>query len=467
MATPVSIGGLGNGIDWNQVITQLVAAQQVPITNLQTSQQALQTKLTDYTSLDAKLQAFQGVASSLRTSGSFDRSAVTVSDNTVLDASADSTATPGSYTVQVTQLAAAHQITNKAAKAVASTTTSIVSGASATFAFHVGSGTTQTVTLGTGATIQDLQDAINNLGAGVSASVLNTGSSSSPAYRLVLTSNNTGASNNITVTADTTSLDFLNSSGTGGTDTLQAAQDATLILGDPNLNPVTLTRSSNTVTDAIAGVTLNLKSNSGPSPITVNVTRDVATVAANIKSLVSGYNDIVNFVNSNSNYDVTTNTGGDFVGESTTRTVLTQIRQALAAVVGNGTISSTAQIGFQTQRDGTITVDDSALNSALSTNYNDVKNLFIGQTGSNGVAEQLFDAVTGLDDPQNGAMTLRKSSLTDQISSMSDDIQHKEDALTAFQDQLKAQFASLDALLQQLKTQSTFITQLTNNGTLA
>ena len=150
----ISFGGLGNGVDFGQVVTELVKVQRVPIDALNTKKNSLQTKLTDYGTLGTKLLALQSAANALRLPNSFDRTATTVSDETKLTAQAGAGAAPGSYTVQVTQLAKAHQITNSAAKAVASTTTAIVSGGSGTFTFKVGSGANQTVTLNDGATFR-------------------------------------------------------------------------------------------------------------------------------------------------------------------------------------------------------------------------------------------------------------------------------------------------------------------------
>src|SRR6185295_12591456 len=127
-----------------------------------------------------------------------------------------------------------------------------------TFTFRVGTGANQTVTLSDAATLEDLRTGINDLGAGVTASIVNTGSDAAPAYRLILTATASGASNGVTIVADGTTLDFANGGGTGGVDTLQAAQDAIAILGDPTQNPVTLQRSSNVITDAIPDVTLSL-----------------------------------------------------------------------------------------------------------------------------------------------------------------------------------------------------------------
>ncbi|OQW61099.1 MAG: hypothetical protein BVN28_08095 [Nitrospira sp. ST-bin4] len=457
MAT-ISFGGLGNGLDFGQVVDQLVKVSRLPVDRLIEKKVALNSKSTDYATLSTKLASLQSASDAIRLPSNFDRSSVSVSDSTVLSATGSSSATPGSYTVRVTQLAQSHQLTNRAAKAVAATTTDIVSGSSGTFTFRVGSGSDQTITLGASATIEDLQTAINDLGAGAVASVVNTGTDASPAYRLVLTATSTGASNGITIVADNTDLDFLTASPTGGTDTLQAAQDAIIVVGDPALNPLTFQRSTNTITDAIAGVTLTLSKTTGGGTVAVNVSRDASAVKTSIKALATGYNEVVKFINERNTYDIATKEGGIFFNEPTVRTVLSQLRNALSASVsGLTTYTSVGEVGFKTERDGTVTIDDAKLDAALSSNYSAVKSLFINQTGSTGVAQLVTNAVDALDDITAGAVTLRKGSLTDQISDLTDDIARKEDLLAQYEERLRRQYAALDGLLGRLQSQSGFL----------
>lgn len=462
MAT-ISFGGLGNGLDFGQVVDQLVKVARLPVDRLAEKKATLNSKSTDYATLSTKLIMLQSAADKLRLAASFDRSATSVSDETLVSATGSSTASPGTYQVRITQLAQSHQVASKAAKTVAATTTDIVAGASGTFTFTVGSGTAQTVTLSATATLDDLKTAINDLGAGVTASVINTGSDTTPAYRLVLTSNSTGASNGITVSADDTTLDFVNSSGTGGVDTLQAAQDATVVVGSSAT--VTLTRSSNTITDAIPGVTLTLTgTTSGTSTVQVNVTRDVSAVKANITALATAYNDVVKFINERNTYDVTTKKGGLFFNEPTIRTVLSKIRTALSSTVsGVSTLGSTGEIGFKTERDGTIAVDQAKLDSVMSSSYSAVKNLFIKQTGITGVAQLMSDAIDVLDDVEGGTVPLRKNGLTKQITSLTDEIAKKEDAIAQYEARLRAQYAALDGLLSQLKSQSNYLSSVSSS----
>jgi len=341
---------------------------------------------------------------------------------------------------------------------VSSATADIVSGGSAVFTFKVGSGPDQTITLGSTGTLTDLRDQINNLGAGASASLVNAGTESAPSYRLVLASNSTGSAGAITVVADGTDLDLLNNSGTGGTDTLAAAQNARVQIGDQSLNPLTIERSSNSISDAITGVTLSLTKTTGAGTIQVSLSQDVNAVKTNIKALATAYNDVVKFINERNTYDVATKKGGIFFNESSARTVLSRLRTALTSTPGGATTySGVGQIGFKTERDGTITVDDAKLSAALSTNYGAVKALLSNQGTSAGLAQSVTAAVDALNEVAGGVLTLRKNGLTSEISRIGDDIARQEDSLSKYEERLRRQFAALDGLLRQLQGQSGFL----------
>jgi flagellar hook-associated protein 2 len=454
----ISFGGLGNGLDFGQVVDQLVKVAQLPVDRLTKKRTGLNTKLTDLTTVSTKVAALQSAAEALRLSTSFDKTAVSVSDPTVLSASASSSGGTGTYSIRVVQLAQSHQIVSKAAKAAPSETADIVSGGSATFTFTVGSGSNQTVNLGSTATLADLRDQINDLGAGVTASLINTGTEAVPSYRLALSSNNTGSDNAITIVADGTDLDLLNGSGTGGIDTLSAAQNAEVQIGDQSLDPLTIERSSNTITDAIPGLSLTLTKTTGAETVQVSLSQDVNAVKTNIKALATAYNEVVKFINERSTYDVATKQGGVFFNESSARTVIAQLRTALSSSVnGATTYTSVGQIGFKTERDGTIAVDDGQLTTALNTNYGAVKALFVNQGSAAGLAQSLVSAVDALNDVVGGALTLRKNGLTSEITRVGDDIARQEDAVSRYEERLRRQFAALDGLLRQLQGQSSFL----------
>ncbi|GJL49454.1 flagellar filament capping protein FliD [Candidatus Nitrospira salsa] len=452
----VSFGGLGNGVDFGQIVEFLVQAERLPIDRLTEKKLASQEKLTDFGALGTKLLSLQSAANSIRTRVSFDKTKVdvsTASAQNVLTASSSSTATAGTHTLTVNQLATAHQVTSKSTTTVSSVEADIVSGGSGTFSFTVGGGAVQTVNLGADATLDELKNAINDLGAGVSAATLNTGTESTPAYRLVLTANDTGSSNAIAITADNTTLNTVGA----GVDTLQAAQDSEVVLGGAGNDQVTLQRSSNTLSDIIAGVTVNLQGVDAANPVTIAVSQDTEAVKEGISSLVESYNDVVKFIDERTFFNEETQERGIFVGESIARNVLDKIRGAISGQVsGLSTITSAGQIGFQTQTaDGTLVLDTDDLDARLADSFDEVRELFIDNptNGTSGIADRILDAVDALDDIEFGALALRQNSLTSEIDDFDDQINVLETRITQFEEQQRIKFANLDGLLASLQSQ--------------
>jgi flagellar hook-associated protein 2 len=126
-------------------------------------------------------------------------------------------------------------------------------------------------------------------------------------------------------------------------------------------------------------------------------------------------------------------------------------------VAGLSSVSTAGEIGFKTERDGTVTIDDAKLDSALASSYPAVKNLFINQTSSTGIAQLVNNAVDVLDDAVSGALTLRKNGLTKQITDLTAEIARKEDAVAQYEDRLRRQYAALDGLLGRLQSQIGFL----------
>ena len=120
-------------------------------------------------------------------------------------------------------------------------------------------------------------------------------------------------------------------------------------------------------------------------------------------------------------------------------------------------------LGFKTDRDGTTSIDEAKLDTALSTNYTNVRNLFINQTSSAGIAQLLNTAVDSLTNVAAGQLTLRKNGITKEITNLSADILRKEDAVTKYEDRLKAQYAALDGLLKRLESQSSSLLNTSSN----
>ncbi len=192
----IAIQGLISGLNTDQIIQAMLAPEQQVIANLQNQQAGIVQRETMYNTIQADLTALQSAVSSLSgaTNSVFDGRTATSSNPNFATASASSGALPGVYSFQVNSLAQAQET---ASQGFDSANSLITQG---TFQFQVGSGAVNTITINnTNDTLQGLADAINNANAGVTATIINDGSSSQ-GYRLLLTANNSGTANAITIT---------------------------------------------------------------------------------------------------------------------------------------------------------------------------------------------------------------------------------------------------------------------------
>ena len=452
------ISGVGpmSGINYDQLITGLLAVQQQPITDLQAKETDYNNKISAYGTLSTKLMALQSAANTLRTSTNFYAKTGSSSDSTIVDVSVTSAASAGNYTIAPHSVAGKIQLANfeqvvQTAGVASSTDVINNSGSDQTFQYTY-AGTQRALTVTDQTTLEGLRDAINNDSGnpGVTASIIYDGS----AYKLAISGNNTGSANTISIDAGTT----LN--GTGGTTdlsstaftTTQAAQDAKV-----NINGVDITRSTNTISDVIPGVTLTLKKETTGS-VTVSVNNDVSTISNNIQAFVSAYNDVISYISGNSTYDTTTNTGGTLYGEFTAGDIPTQLSNIITSPVAGlpSDLNILAQIGVSTNNDGTLSLDTATLNNQLSSNLSGVGKIFTDAAG--GIGNQIYDFVNNETDSVDGAITYRTNGLNTSISNINNDISNLQERLNMTEERLRTQFAALETLLGSLQAQSTFLT---------
>lgn len=440
----ISSPGLGSGLDISGIINKLMAVEAQPLTALQTKEASYQAKLTAYGSLKGALSALQTAAQTLKTAGTFTAKSTSMADSSVATASASATATAGTYDIAITTLAKANSLrtsTNFAADATFE---------AGTLSIQVGTGAVQTITLEAGKTVAQIATAINDAKVGVSATVINNGT-------LVLTSGTQGTAGAITFSATTTDD---GSSGTlaltdiDDTTELQAALDASF-----TVNGIAMTRSANTVTDAISGVTLNLLKEGSSTKLTV--TNNTGTVTAAVSAFVKAYNDAVNGIRQMTAYDAANKKASVLTGDSTARSIQSQLGSLVSASVSGiaGGISRLSDIGITVQKDGTLATDASKLSAALADPDKNVAALFTQTTsGNQGIAVRfysLLDGIVGTD----GLI----SSRTTGISSSIKDLQRRAETLnlrlTAIETRYRTQFSRLDSLIASMNQTSTYLTQ--------
>jgi flagellar hook-associated protein 2 len=197
----ISSPGIASGLDVNGIVAKLMELERIPLTRLTTKEANYNAKLTAYGSIKGALSSLQTAAAALAATTTFNAKSVAVSDATVVTASASSAAAAGSYTLSVTQLAKFHTL--RSTTNYAATTDTFNTG---TLAISIGGGAAVNVTIDSNNnTLAGIRQAINDSQAGVTATILNDGTTN----RLVLTSNTSGSAGPISVTAT--------DSGSGGT----------------------------------------------------------------------------------------------------------------------------------------------------------------------------------------------------------------------------------------------------------
>lgn len=444
----LSSPGIGSGLDINGLVTKLMEVEQAPVKALNTKEAGFQAKLTAYGSLKGALSAVQSTAKALTLAATFTSRTAAVSDATIFSASADTTAAAGVYSVAVTQLAKYHTVRSNTDYAATAATFN-----TGTLALKVGAGATVNITIDSGNnTLAGIRQAINDANAGVTAAIVNDGSTN----RLVLTSKTLGSSGAITATAT--------DSGSGGTHALsgldssalvqvQAADDAQF-----SVNGFAVTRSSNTISDVVEGVTLNLiKVGSG----NVTVSANTGATTAAINGFVKAYNEAVKQLQSASAYDAANKRASVLTGDSTARSIgeaLRTLAQTTVSGVGGG-VTTLSSIGITLQKDGTLLADGTRVAAALADPAKDVAALFRStNAGNQGVAVRFNEAMESIIG-SSGLIASR----TEGISTSIKDIGKRREALalhlTKIESRYRAQFSALDRLVANMSQTSQYLSQ--------
>lgn len=434
MAT-ISAVGIGSGLDIESIITSLMEVEQVPLTKLQVKAGDLLTQVSAYGSLRSSLATFQDSVSALASTDSFNFYTATSGNQEAYSVSADNTAAAGSYSISVDSLAAAHKLGSTASIADSST---LIGNAGDQMTLTIGT-ESFTVDIG-GKSLSSIQDLINEAtdNVGVTAGIVQESDTS---VHLVLTSENTGAANEISV-AFTDSLDAPIADPLG-MNQIQAADDAQITID----NTYTITRSSNTISDAIEGVTFDLLATTA-SASQMSVSRDDESISSAVSGLVESYNTLMSSIGELRN--------GELSGDGTLRLIESQVRNMVGGVMGvDGDFKYASQVGISFEKDGTLSFDSTELTAALETNRNAVVDFFSNE--SDGLAVKL-DSLVGNMLQTSGLIDAREDGLNARVDNTNDQIDTMTYRLQLIEKRYRAQYSALDTLMGQLQSTSNWLT---------
>ncbi|CAA9892322.1 Flagellar hook-associated protein 2 [Candidatus Methylobacter favarea] len=446
----ITSAGVGSGIDIEGLITKLVAAEGQPATKrLDTKEAGLQADLSALGSVKGALSSFQTSLQGLKNASAFQARTATSSNTDLFTVSANSSAVAGSFSVTVDQLAQAAKV-----RSIDFTSDTEVVGAGS---LAIGLGAANfTIDVAADTTLAGIRDAINQASdnPGIKATIITVDSGS----QLVLTSDKVGADNAITIAAtDADALDGkdLTRLATANLISVQSAQDAII-----HVDGQQVTRSSNSLSDVIPGVTLSLVKADASKTESLSVDLDKSSVKSKIDDFIKAYNALAETLGSLSKYDAATKTGGPLLGDATLRGIQNQIRQALSnPVQGAADFSSLSEIGVTSSKTGALELDAAKLDKALSSNFDSISKLF---SGENGLASR-FDSVINNYLSAEGALSSRLDGVNKQISNISDQRDRLNTRLTAIESRYRKQFTAMDALVAQLQSTGSFLTQQLSN----
>jgi len=468
MAT-LSSPGVGSGLDVNSIVTQLVAIERQPIVKLQTQATALQTKLSAFGKVQSDLSALRDAASALTSPGTWNQTTGTSSDAASVGVTTDANNRPGSYSVQVTQLAQAQTNISgtyaSASELVGEGTLHIELGAWAGDAFTANPDATAVdISVGPPArSLAEVRDMVNAANAGITATVLTDASGA----RLVFSSSTTGAANGFRVTVtdtdgnnvDTSGLSALAYDPSVGVVTmgraLAAANASAMINGAP------VTSATNTLANVVDGMTLQFQRVT-TSAVQITTASDKDAIRKKIEAFVKAYNDLNGELATQTKYNAASKTAGTLQGDSAAVSLQASLRNTLRGTSGASTVfTRLADIGFDVQRDGTITLNSSKLDNALA-NLGELKKLFANSDvvtpANNGFAtvfRQFADQAVGVD----GSLATRSDGIRDSISrneKRQAELQTRVDQVEA---RLLKQYTALDAQMGQMQSLSNYVTQ--------
>ncbi|WP_432700231.1 flagellar filament capping protein FliD [Kluyvera cryocrescens] len=462
----ISSLGIGSGLKLGDILDSLTAAEKATLTPITKQQSSYSAKLSAYGTMKSALEAFQTANTALGKADLF-TATTTTSSSTAFSATTTGNAIAGKYTIKITQLAQAQTLTStstqKDSKAAIATSDSVLT-------IQQG-GDKKPVTIDISAansSLTGIRDAINNAKAGVSASIINVGNGE---YRLSITSNDTGEDNAMTlsVSGDSALQSFMGYDGTsGGMQESVTAQNAEL-----TVNNVAIENSSNTISDALEDITLNLNDVTTGNQ-TLTITQDNTKAQAAVKAWVTAYNALQDTFSSLTKYtavdpgaDAQSSNNGALIGDSTLRTIQTQLKSVLSNTASSSAFKTLAQIGVTSDPStGQLEIDDDKLAAALKKDSAGVGTLIVGDGKKTGITTAIGSNLTSWLS-STGIIQAAKDGVSKTLNKLTKDYNAASDLIDQKVARYKEQFTQLDVLMSSLNNTSSYLTQQfesTNNS---
>jgi len=443
-----SVPGLASGINTAAIVSSLEYAQAANLRALLAQQTSAQNLQTTYNTLSTKLHTLLDAVNTLTDPNTLAATVATVSNPTVLSATTSAGSSQGVYDVNIIQsstpskLMGAQSISggslNLSNPLSSAGLTTAVAPSTGSFTINGASISYDT----TADSVSSIIAKINNSAAGITATY------DAGADRMILNSNGGGGA--ITVSDVTGNLAAALGLTAGFTMTAGQSAQVSINGGSP------VSSSDNIFTTAetgIPGLSFTISQSSGSAQI--SLATDTASIKSSISSFVTAYNDVMNYISTNSaittSSDGTTTTAGAFTYDSSVQSLASSLQQTLSQEVSGlpASLNNLAEMGIGTNTNvpsATISIFDATkLANALNNNLGTVKSLFSDVT--NGVMSQLSSMVFAATTNSSGVIQSATSNITDQLSNLSSSIDSQTQYLNTYVDSLNAEFQNMESVI--------------------
>ena len=445
MGSPITFSGF-NSIDFTAVLEAVMKQESQPLTTLQTQQKALQSKAATFRTLATKLATFESAVSALKDDNALLGRTASSTNDSAVKVSAGTTAAPGIYDITVQELARA-QVTASITTVADADSTTVAWGGT----LNIGG---VAVAIDAPVTLKGLAERINQTkDIGVTATVVKSGVA---AWQLVLTGRATGTASQFSVTnalTGGTGIGFGDANGDGVSgdsvaDNAVQATDARALV-----NNVQVVSSTNTLGDAISGVTIDLLKKDPAATTTITVAEDSSTAKTRIQSVITAFNDLIKFADDQN----TAAANGDAASvgrDPLLRGLRNMLRSVFSAdYQAGGSLTSLAAVGIEFQRTGKLSFNSARFDNAVASDFTNVRHLFAGD----GTQQGAFAAITAAVQTYtraDGLLSDNDDRITSQVSSLNTRIDDLTARLAVRRAALQQEYIAADLAMTQLKNDS-------------
>jgi flagellar hook-associated protein 2 len=432
----------GTGID-PKMVEQLMELERQPVKRAEERRDAVLGEQKEFNELK-KLVADLGTSlNTMRTKPDFYRMKIDSSHPDIIMGTADSNIVPGSYEVELLNMARTHKLLAESFPDKDETPVGF-----GYMVIELEDGSYFDVEIDPDrSTLNEVASAINDANAGVKAIVMNTKEyledRELESYRLLVISEKSGKEAKVYIDPDTTYLEFKEQ---------VTGRNLEMLFED-----VMVYDEDNVVDELLPGLTLNAKRAEPGTKVQLEISYDVDATMENIRSFVENYNKVSDFIDQQFQVNPSTGQAGVLARGNTLRSVRRALQNSIQ-YQGSGVFRNLAEVGITTDpKTGALRLDEAKVSKALSEKYVEVAKLFIQTEAGLGVGTTLSDSVRGLQNRSGGALSSKDREYSEVLRQFEDDIQRKERLAGQRAESVKRRFTALEQLVSGLNSQGEYV----------